>query len=283
MKPDRASRTADRVAERRAVHQVLDRGRVFEDPIALRIIRPDVARLIEHQPQKFDTVYDRHLRAFVSVRSRIAEDALGDAYGSGVRQYVVLGAGFDTFAYRNPFPDLRVWEVDHPATQAEKQRRVADASLVVPSTLTYAAADLAREPLADVLRDAGVDAAAPVFVSWLGVAMYLDVADVRHTLKTIGAMAPGTTIVFDYAVPPASLNLVARFFYRRVLARVASIGEPFKTFLDGRTAEAELRAAGFTSVTDAGPAVINARYFTNDPNRLKVGPAGGVILGRIQR
>jgi methyltransferase (TIGR00027 family) len=280
---DRSSRTADRVAERRAVHQVLDAPRVFDDPLALRIIRPEVARLIRESPKAFDTLFDRQLRAFVSVRSRIAEDALRDAYARGVRQYVVLGAGFDTFAYRNPFADLRVWEVDHPATQAEKRRRVDAANLAVPSTLRYVAADLARVPLGPTLVDAGIDRSQPVFVSWLGVAMYLEREDIRNTLRTIGSMAPGSSVVFDYAIPPEALNVVAPFFYRRVLARVASIGEPFRTFFDDAAAEAELRAAGFSSVVVLAPADINARYFPDDKRGVKVGPAGGVVIGGVQQ
>jgi hypothetical protein len=113
--------------------------------------------------------------------------------------------------------------------------------------------------------------------------MYLELADVRATLRALGAMASGTTVVFDYAIPPESLTILARFFYRRVLARVAAIGEPFRTFLDGAAAEAELRAAGFSEVTDAGPANINERYFARNASRLTVGPAGGVIIGRVQR
>lgn len=283
MRDDSASRTADRVAERRAAHQVLDAPRVFDDPLALRVIRPEVARLIRENPKAFDTVFDRQLRAFVSVRSRIAEDALRDAYARGVRQYVVLGAGFDTFAYRNPFADLRVWEVDHPATQAEKRRRVDAANLAVSSTLRYVAADLARVPLGPTLVDAGIDRSQPVFVSWLGVAMYLEREDIRNTLRTIGSMAPGSSVVFDYAIPPEALNVVARFFYRRVLARVASIGEPFRTFFDGAAAEAELRAAGFSSVVVLAPADINVRYFPDDKRGVKVGPAGGVVIGGVRQ
>src|SRR5581483_5316973 len=272
----------DRVAERRAVHQVLDTPRVFDDPLALRIISPAVAQQIQQQPRAFDTTYDRYLRAFVSVRSRIAEDALREADARSIRQYVVLGAGFDTFAYRNPFPDLRVWEVDHPATQAEKRRRVEAAGLVVPSTLTYVAADLAQVPLADALADAGIDRAQPAFVAWLGVVMYLEMDDVRTTLRAIAAMGPGTTVVFDYAIPPESLNVIARLLYRRVLARVASIGEPFRSFFDGATAAAELRALGFSTVIDLPPDEINARYFTGAAHGLKVGPAGGVIIASVR-
>lgn len=277
MKDDSASRTADRVAERRAAHQVLDTPRVFDDPVAVRIIRADRARVLRDNPAAYDTTYDRYLRAFVCVRSRIAEDALRDAYAHGVRQYIVLGAGFDTFAYRNPFPDLRVWEIDHPATQAEKRRRVADGALPVPSTLTYVAADLERISFAEALSRGGVDTSRPAFVAWLGVAMYLEMDDVRKTLAAIGAMAPGSGVTLDYAVPPATLNWIPRLFYKRVLARVASIGEPFKSFFDPEAAAHLLRDAGFARITDLGADEINARYFGGRSARLKVGPSGRVV------
>ena len=105
MQEGQASRTADRVAERRAAHQVRDRPLVLDDPIALRIIRPEVAHeLRTNPPTREATKLGPYLRAFFVMRSRFAEDALASAVADGVRQYVVLGAGFDTFAYRNPFP-----------------------------------------------------------------------------------------------------------------------------------------------------------------------------------
>src|SRR4051794_26740116 len=142
MREGKASRTADRVAERRAAHQVRDRPLVLDDPIALRVIDPEVARMLrEHPPEREASLVGPYLRAFFVMRSRFAEDALADAVRRGVRQYVVLGAGFDTFAYRNPFPELRVFEVDHPDTQAVKRRRLADAGIEIPSSLTFVSID----------------------------------------------------------------------------------------------------------------------------------------------
>src|SRR5882672_4895598 len=143
MQQGKASRTADRVAERRAAHQVRDRPLVLDDPIALRVIDPEVARALrEHPPQREMSMVGPYLRAFFVMRSRFAEDELAAAVGRGVRQYVVLGAGFDTFAYRNPFLELRVFEVDHPDTQAVKRQRLADAGIALPETLSFLSADL---------------------------------------------------------------------------------------------------------------------------------------------
>src|SRR5271157_2024662 len=123
MQPEEPSRTALGAAAHRAVHQVLERGRIFSDPLAVRILGADAETTLrdaENNPAR------RKLRLFIAVRTRFAEDALAAAVARGVRQLVVLGAGLDTFAYRNPFGEqLHVFEVDHPATQAWKRERLA--------------------------------------------------------------------------------------------------------------------------------------------------------------
>jgi methyltransferase (TIGR00027 family) len=120
---DQPSRTAHRVALRRAIHQLWDNPRVFDDPVALRIVEPEeAAELARSKP--VEPVAAQRLRAFLVARSRYAEDQLAEAVARGVQQYVILGAGLDTFAYRNPFPLLRVFEVDYPATQAWKRERL---------------------------------------------------------------------------------------------------------------------------------------------------------------
>src|SRR4029077_18672202 len=129
----RPSRTAERVAMRRAAHQLLDHPRIHDDPLALTILGDARAAALRADRGWFeDDVMAPVLRAFLAVRSRLAEDALAQAVAAGVRKYVVLGAGLDTFPHRNPYPALRVFEVDHPATQAWKRQRLADAHIAVP-------------------------------------------------------------------------------------------------------------------------------------------------------
>ena len=145
---DRPSRTAERVAIRRALHQLLDEPRVHDDPLALAILGETRAAELRADPRRFEGgPVARVLRAFLAVRSRLAEDALARAVAGGVRQYVVLGAGLDTFAYRNPHPSLRVFEVDHPATQIWKRRCLAEAGIAVSENATFAAVDFARDSL----------------------------------------------------------------------------------------------------------------------------------------
>lgn len=130
MQSGQPSRTALGAATHRAVHQVLERGYIFSDPLAVRILGADAeaaVRNAKNDPSK------RRLRLFIAVRTRFAEDALTVAFASGVRQLVVLGAGLDTYAYRTSLGEnLRVFEVDHPATQAWKRQRLAEAAIPLP-------------------------------------------------------------------------------------------------------------------------------------------------------
>jgi methyltransferase (TIGR00027 family) len=148
------------VAERRAAHQLLDQPLVFEDPLAVRIIGARAEANLPEQPKNFVAA---RFRAFMAARSRFAEDELRDAVARGVRQYVILGAGLDTFAYRNPYPELRVFEVDHPSTQAWKRKRLAQVGIPVPSTMTFAPVDFTRETFDDALANAGFDEGARPF------------------------------------------------------------------------------------------------------------------------
>jgi methyltransferase (TIGR00027 family) len=155
------SRTAWAAALHRAAHQVLEQGRIFSDPLALRILGKDaesVAREAEQHP------FRRIMRIFIAVRTRFTEDALAAAIERGVRQIVVLGAGLDTYAYRSALgAGLRIFEVDHPDTQAWKRQLLAQAAIPLPSSLTFAPIDFERDTLADGLAAAGFARAAELF------------------------------------------------------------------------------------------------------------------------
>jgi methyltransferase (TIGR00027 family) len=282
MQEGKASRTADRVAERRAAHQVRDRPLVLVDPIALRVIDPDVARMLrEHPPERETSLAGPYLRAFFVMRSRFAEDELAIAVANGVRQYVVLGAGFDTFAYRNPFPELRVFEVDHPDTQAVKRRRLADAGIEIPASLTFVSIDFTTTALADALQAAGFDESQPAFFSWLGVVPYLERPAIDATFGYIASLPKGSAIAFDYAVPPETLSWTGRMIYRRMAKRVAAIGEPWKTFFDPQSLLDDLHRLGFTEAEDYDGDVLNERYFKRRTDRLKIGGMGHMALARV--
>jgi methyltransferase (TIGR00027 family) len=263
------------VAERRAAHQLLDKPLVFDDPLAVRIIGARAEANLPEQPKNFVAA---RFRAFMAARSRFAEDELRDAVARGVRQYVILGAGLDTFAYRNPYPELRVFEVDHPSTQAWKRKRLAQVGIAVPSSMTFAPVDFTRETFDDGLRDAGFNESAPAFFSWLGVTMYLDPEIVLGTLRAIHEMQSSNGVVFDYAVPRDTLGLVGRLALDAVSRRVKKAGEPFKGFFAPAELVTKLREMGYTHVEDLGSAEIDARYFSGRTDKLRSGSQIGRLL-----
>jgi len=143
-----------------------------------------------------------------------------------VRQYVILGAGLDSFAYRNPFPSaaLHVYEIDHPDTQNWKRQRLRDAGIELSQSLTFIPVDFERHTLADAMATGGFDSSQPAFVSWLGVSAYLTREAVMNTLAYVASLAPGSEIVFSYVVPLASLSEPARAARSNLAAYVAAGG-----------------------------------------------------------
>jgi methyltransferase (TIGR00027 family) len=274
MREGQASATAQRVALRRAAHQLLDRPVIFEDPLALAIVGADASRALEADPGAFDrSPIAPFMRAFMAVRSRYAEDALARAVAAGVAQYVVLGAGLDTFAYRNPYtPEaLRVFEVDHPATQAWKRARLDEAGIAVPEGVTLVPVDFSRETFTAALTRAGWDGGRPSFFSWLGVTPYLIEQAVLATLADVARLPPGSGIVFDFSVPPDSLPPYVRPLFDVLAARVAAAGEPFVSFFDPAQLAATMRGLGFGRAEAISGAELNARYFDGRIDGLRVG------------
>jgi methyltransferase (TIGR00027 family) len=280
MREGQGSRTAERVAFRRAVHQLVDDPPVFHDPIAWAVVHPRLAAELRTGRRALERSRSgRYLRAFLVARSRVAEDELAAEVARGVRQYVIVGAGFDTFAYRNPHAvaGLRVFEVDHPSTQRVKRARLATANVPPPDSLTFVAADLAALPLGEALQQSGFDPGAPSFFSWLGVLPYLELPAIRATLRFVATL-PAATIVFDYGVRPGAFHLLTRFVLWRMGRRVASIGEPWRTLFQPEELARELDTAGFKHVEDLGPAEINRRYFDDRKDRLRVRGIGHIVI-----
>jgi methyltransferase (TIGR00027 family) len=272
------SRTAQAAAFHRAAHQVLEQGRIFADPLALRILgetADTVAREAEARPS------GRRMRIFIAVRTRFAEDALAAAVGRGVSQLVVLGAGLDTYAYRGSMRDrLRIFEVDHPATQAWKRHRLAEAKIPVPAGLTFAPVDFERETLAAGLAAAGFDGTQQTFFTWLGVVPYLTEEAAWSTLNFIAGLPNGAHVVFDFSDPPATFSAELRASHDRRAAHVAELGEPWINYMEPAELRAKLRAIGFAEVEDLGPPQIALRYF---PNRMAPAPNRGGHIVRASK
>jgi methyltransferase (TIGR00027 family) len=278
MKPGQPSRTAERVALERAAHQVLDSPKLLDDPFALRVLSEEQRRDLTDHPERHDrSPMSRPTRAIVVVRTRVAEDELA---ASRAAQYVLLGAGLDTFAYRNPHAHVRVFEVDQPDTQAMKRTRLKAAGITLPPALTFVPCDFATDNLSTVLDAAGFDRETPAVLAWLGVAMYLEWTDVRETLRFIASLPSHVRVVFDYALPPEDFPWLQRIFYRKVLERLAAMGEPWKSFMQPGPLRAELTALGFTSVDDLGADQINAGYLANRRDGLQSRGIGRIAIAR---
>lgn len=279
MEENRPSRTAQGAAMHRAAHQLLDNPPVFADSLALKIIGNDAETdLRNRRNDLYPEGRGTGLRALIAVRSRLSEDTLAEAVGHGVRQYVLLGAGLDTFAYRaaRAFPGLRVFEVDHPATQGWKRERLAEAGIAAPDELTYAPVNFETETLAHGLQRAGFDAAKPAVFAWLGVVPYLTREAIMATLRFIAGLPRGTAVVFDYGVPPSQRDPVAAAAHKAMAERVAASGEPFRSFFVPEELARDVKGAGFTNVEDFDPEKLNARYFAGRTDGFRV--RGGHLM-----
>lgn len=257
----RRSGTAERVAIRRAAHMLCERPVIFDDPLAIRILSEDgAARAREEAADPEQHPWLRGLRIFIAARSRFAEEQLALAIERGVRQYVVLGAGLDTFAYRNPLGKLRVFEVDHPDTQAWKRERLRHAEIAIPDSMRFAPVDFERDTLAHGLEAAGFRGDEPAFFSWLGVVPYLTRDAAVATLSLIGGLPRGSGLVFDYTIPRESMGEAERRAFDALAERVARAGEPFRLFFEPEELVAELRTLGFTRIEDMDSAGIRSRW-----------------------
>ena len=203
---------------------------------------------------------------WVCVRSRYAEDIVEQQAGTGAGQYVILGAGLDTFAYRRPDSGLRVFEVDHPATQAWKQRRLADLGVAIPGNLVFVPVDFERQRLGLALEEAGFTFAEPAVFSWLGVTMYLTPDAIDQTLSAIARGAPRTRVVLTYNQPDRVLDDHAVRVTSAMRSIAAGFGEPFVTLFTREEIDAVLRGHGFDQIEHTGRDEARARYFGGRPD-----------------
>ncbi|MBL1097633.1 class I SAM-dependent methyltransferase [Streptomyces coffeae] len=259
MQAGQPSITARAAAALRAAHQELEGGRVFQDPLALRILGADTddpVVAVAFRPE------GERSRLTVAARARFAEDAVAAAVERGVRQCVVLGAGLDTFGCRNPHTSagLRVFEVDHPATQEWKRHRLAESGIAVPPSLTFAPVDFERSGPAEGLGAAGFDAGRPAFFVWLGVVPYLTRAAVFDTLGFIAGLPAGSGVVFDYGEPSGSLPPEQRAVREARAAWVAEAGEPFLSHFTPEELVSALHGLRFSAIEDIGYGDLAARY-----------------------
>lgn len=276
MREGRRSLTAEGTAQARALHRVLDaEPTVFDDPWAAsllglrrgaatptadvfgwlrRAVPPGVRRV---------PVGSRRLRAQLVTRSRYAEDRLEEAMERGVAQYVILAAGLDSFALRRPdlVDRLRVYEVDHPATQAGKRERMSLLSAPTPGNLDLVPFDFEREGLGEALARSTFDPERPAFFSWLGASYYLSRPAIRATFAVVAAAAVGSELVFDYW-NPLPRSVFDRALLDAIRFGVAGQGEPMHSFFRSEALAALVEEAGLEMVENLDADAIQRSYLS---------------------
>jgi methyltransferase (TIGR00027 family) len=280
----KVSFTALLTAYARAYHATHDNPKIFDDFLADKLFTESERTLYEHGLAESLKFFDEEKAAaspdqatslawymqlqggpVTLSRSRYTEDRLAAAVEAGAEQYVILGAGMETFAFRQPnlMKRLHVFEVDHPATQAFKQQRLAELGWQLPAHLHFVPVDFSNGGLAAGLRGSAYDSHKAAFFSWLGVTYYLTPAEVADTWRAIAALAPvGSTLIFDYLDADAFVPEKAAKRVQRMQEIVRNIGEPMQSGFDPARLEAELERAGLRLEENLDPAEIQARYFS---------------------
>lgn len=274
--PRAASGTAHGVAVMRAAHLIIEgEPPVLNDTVAARLLGGDIEAQIRARADELRTPAALGLRSHVVLRSRFAEDTLMDAVADGVEQYVLLGAGLDTFAYRQPewAHGLTVIEVDHPGTQAAKRRALAGAGIEIPPNVRFADIDFERETLSQGLVRCGVHTAKPTFFSWLGVTMYLTRDAIEATLRTVLSFPKRSGIVLTYAHTD-SMN-------SRMATGSASAGEPWVSYFTPDELEAMLRSLGFSDVGSLSREEAERRYHANRTDGFEAPPRVSIVAASV--
>lgn len=268
------SQTSVIVAVDRALHQAVDdKPLILDDPIAPLIVDREGKAYAEGFASS-DQPGDKGRRTIAAVRARYAEDCLCDATAHGVRQYMVLGAGMDTFAYRQPpwATALRVYEVDHPASQALKMAHLEAGGIAPPANLVFVPVDFETQSLREGLRPSGFDFSVQTFCSWLGVTFYLTDEAINATLATLARLPLGSEVVLQFVLPTDALPAALVERRRSLLARFAAVGEPWISFYRPEEMIAKVKGLGFSEAIHFSPEEANKRYCSSRRDGLSVHP-----------
>jgi methyltransferase (TIGR00027 family) len=271
MLSEQASQTMVLTAMRRAAHQLLDRPRIFEDPIAIGIVpeasKDAILATAEDQSAPLPTL----LRSLFALRSRFAEDRLAQAVARGVQQYAIIGAGLDTFPWRQPdfAKHLRIFYVDHPATLTWSTARIRECGLQTPPNLSFVAADLERRELLERLDAEGFNHDVATFCSVLGVVQYINQAAVDALLRFAASLPPQSEIVLSFNPPEDEFEGEDRIAAVQGVALTRTMGEPWVTRPRTSAIFDRLTRAGFGEVFHLTPKRAHERYFAGRSDSLR--------------
>jgi methyltransferase (TIGR00027 family) len=255
----------------RAIHRLLDaHPLVFDDAVSLILLGENTAKEIEKNHEYHRTLEARAMRTSIVLRSRFTEDRLAEAVERGATQYIIFGAGFETFAFRQPSwaRKLKIFEVDQPATQAQKRSWLKDVGIDVPANLFFADIDFERESLRDGLIRQGVSFQEVSFISWLGVAVYLHQEAIDAVLRTVSEFSEGSEIVFTFFQPLHLLSDIEKKIHSSLSKVVEQAGEPFISYFTHAEIEKKLKDFGFKSVDFLSEEEAEKRYLDNRPRDL---------------
>lgn len=258
------SRTALLAAMGRALHRDGPPPHVLDDWLAADLAGADGREIVAGMRARAAPERMRSFAAWTAARSRFVEDFVVRAVDDGISQYILLGAGLDSFAYRRTelVDRLTVFEVDHPHSQAWKRRRLDEVHVSIPPNLVFAPVDFETQALQDGLITAGLDSHRRAVVSWIGVTMYLERAAIDVTLDTIARCAPGTRLVLSYDQPADVLDEQGRALLADVSGAAAELGEPFISLFQCGEIEDMLVDHGFNGVTHFGTPDAVEHYFS---------------------
>ena len=278
MRAGQNSRTAQAAAAFRASHHLYAQPRVFEDRFAHALTSKGWRAVLSNRVTHWlvlERAFLKPVLAQVLVRSRFAEDALAKALANGIQQYVIVGAGLDSYALRHPDSTgrVRVFEVDHPDTQRAKRQRLQALAVSLPANLDFVGVDFEKQALATALSASSYRSDAPAFFSWLGTTHYLSPQATLGTLRSIAqSAAPASEVVLDYSVPIELFDPEEQrdmLWMKRLTDR---LGEPLIGGLNPAQLHADVEALGYDIIEDIAAPEQTRRYFANRTDGLAPTP-----------
>ncbi len=259
------------------MHLLYDQPVIFNDPYALQFTSPAFRRVCQSRffpwllKRRFISELHQPISAQLLSRAKYTEEKLEQAISKGISQYVIIGAGFDSFCLRRPdfFAGLQIYEIDHPATQHIKRKRLMEILDLSPEGVEFLAIDLEKRTIADALSDSSFLKDEKAFFPWLGVVPYLSEDAVYTVLRDLASFAArGSEIVFDYLVPTYLMTKEDRLALGKVMRIIERLGEPVKSFFEPEVFSDKLSRLGYHIFENQSPSEQNKKYFSDRSDNL---------------